>query len=382
MSVRRWIGQQENLIEFTLMSLARRKVKTLVLLGVYTAIVFLLASVMLFTNALRHDAAQALAHAPDLTIQRMTAGRHDLIPESYLQRVTDVRGIRSATGRLWGYYYDQQTKANYTFMVPSSTDLIVASGHAVVGPSIAALLDLHVGTPMIWESYTGQLFTFTIDAILPADSSLFAADLVLVSADDFRAFFDFPLGQFTDIAVGVTNPQELSTIALKLTARLPNTRAIVRDEVLRTYDAVFNWREGVVLALLFGAVLAFAILALEKASGLTADETREIGILKAIGWETSDVIRMKAWEGALLSLTAFFLGYIAAYLHVFHWSSSLFEPVLRGWSVMSPRFDLTPSIDGLQLTSLFVFTVLPYVVATIVPIWRAATTDPDTVMRG
>lgn len=49
---------------------------------------------------------------------------------------------------------------------------------------------------------------------------------------------------------------------------------------------------------------------------------------------------------------------------------------------MSPRFDLTPSIDGLQLTSLFVFTVLPYVVATIVPIWRAATTDPDTVMRG
>lgn len=107
---------------------------------------------------------------------------------------------------------------------------------------------------------------------------------MLVSADDFRAFFDFPLGQFTDIAVGVTNPQELSTIALKLTARLPNTRAIVRDEVLRTYDAVFNWREGVVLVLLFGAVLAFAILALE--SWPHGHYRRaQIGILKAIGWK-------------------------------------------------------------------------------------------------
>jgi hypothetical protein len=45
------------------------------------------------------------------------------------------------------------------------------------------------------------------------------------------------------------------------------------------------------------AILAFAILAWEKASGLSADEKREIGILKAIGWETGDVLKMKFWEG-------------------------------------------------------------------------------------
>lgn len=380
--MRTWIAQQQNLVEFTLSSLARRKTKTLVLLGVYSAIVFLLASVMLFTHALQQEATGALANAPDLTIQRMMAGRHDLIRESDLQRLDGIRGIRSKAGRLWGYYYDAQTRANYTFMVPPADGATVSTGHAIVGASVAEVLDLHVGTPMVWESSAGELFTFTIDTILPKDSALFTADLVLVSDDDFRAFFDYPLGQYTDIALAVTNPQELATIASKVTARLPNTRAIVRDEVLRTYEAIFNWREGMVLVLLFGAVLAFAILALEKASGLTADETREIGILKAIGWETSDVIRMKFWEGALISLTAFFLGYLAAYLHVFYGSSALFEPVLKGWSVMSPRLELTPSIDGMQLATLFIFTVLPYTAATIVPIWRAATTDPDTVMRG
>jgi len=56
--------------------------------------------------------------------------------------------------------------------------------------------------------------------------------------------------------------------------------------------------------------------------------------------------------------------------------------VLKGWAVLYPRFALNPSVDGFQVATLFFFTVFPYVVSTIVPIWRAAITDPDSVMRG
>ena len=129
------------------------------------------------------------------------------------------------------------------------------------------------------------------------------------------------------------------------------------------------------------AVLAFVIFAWDKASGLSAGERREIGILKAVGWETSDVIQMKFWEGAMVSLTAFFTGVILAYVHVFFTGSIVFEPALKGWSNLYPNFELTPFVNLEQLTTLFFLTVVPYTVATIVPIWRAATIDPDSAMR-
>lgn len=135
------------------------------------------------------------------------------------------------------------------------------------------------------------------------------------------------------------------------------------------------------VALAGAAILAFVIFAAEKASGLSAEELREIGVLKAIGWNTSDVIAMKLWEGALISIGAFLLGTVLSYLHVFSFDAALFASVLKGWSVIYPDFSLTPMIDGLQMAALFFLTVLPYTAATIVPIWRAATADPDQVMR-
>lgn len=381
--MRTWIEKQKYLIDFTISSLARRRVKNVSLVAIYTLMVFLLASVMLFTHALRREAALVLARSPEVIVQRMVAGRHDLIPASYLDRIGAVRGVQKKEGRLWGYYFDPMLKANCTFMVPPAGSAAgVGPGRIAMGETLARGLGLSINAEILFPSYTGKLFTFTVGGIFPNESELVTADLVLMSEADFRAFFDYPAGHYTDIALSVANPQELHTVAGKLASRLPDSRTILREEVLRTYESIFNWREGIVLVLLCGAILAFAIFALEKASGLSADERREIGILKAIGWETSDVLRMKFWEGGLISLTAFLLGYTAAYLHVFRFSSSLFEPVLKGWSTLYPRFALTPMVDGFQVATLFFFTVFPYAIATIVPIWRAATTDPDSVMRG
>ncbi len=136
------------------------------------------------------------------------------------------------------------------------------------------------------------------------------------------------------------------------------------------------------LVLLICAVLAFLILTWDKATGLSADEKREIGILKATGWETGDVMVLKALEGLVLSLSAFLCGTIFAYLHVFHFSWILMAPALRGWAVLYPHFPLNPSFGPGDLAVLFFLTVAPYTVATMVPCWKAATMDPDRVMRG
>jgi hypothetical protein len=55
--------------------------------------------------------------------------------------------------------------------------------------------------------------------------------------------------------------------------------------------------------------------------------------------------------------------------------------VLKGWSVLYPRVLLTPAIDGLQIATLAMLTVLPYLAAIVVPVWRSAAADPDAAMR-
>jgi len=378
--MRLWIARQRYLIDFTLASLARRKTRNIGLILVFSLLVFALASVTLLTSALRQEAARVLARSPEVLLQRMVAGRHDLIPPGYIERIGRIRGVQRVEGRLWGYYYDPVVKANYTFQVAG--DDPPPPGRIVVGPGLARFRGVQAGNVLSFRSYSGKLFAFTVDAVLPAESELVSADLVLLNEADFRAFFDYPAGHFTDIALSVANPQEVRTVATKLAAALPDSRPILRDEVLRTYQSIFDWREGIALALLAAAILAFAILAWDKASGLSAEEKREIGILKAIGWETGDVIRMKLWEGLLVALGAFLIGYLAAYVHVFHFSAALFAPVLKGWAVLYPSFTLLPAIDGLQVATLLFFTVFPYAAAVLVPIWRAAITDPDAVMRG
>ena len=217
--------------------------------------------------------------------------------------------------------------------------------------------------------------------IFSPESELVSSDLILISEGDFHKLFGGSRDQATDLTIRVKNPREVSTIALKVAELLPDTRVILREEILRTYEAVFSWRGGILILILSGAVLAFMILAWDKASGLSLEEKKEIGILKAVGWETSDVILMKFWEGMAVSLSAFLSGTILAYLHVFLFSSSLFEPFLKGWAVLYPQFKIVPLIDPSQVVALFFLTVIPYTVATIIPSWRAAIIDPDSVMR-
>lgn len=373
-----WIGKQQNILDFTLSSLARRKKKNVALMLVYTGLVFLLASVLFFTHALKREAALILKDAPEMVVQRLLAGRHDLIPLHYGEVIRKIRGVESVRGRLWGYYFDPTNEANYTMLVNEEHP---DSGWITLGEGIKRnLVGDQYGTLPI-KANDGSYVFLKIKGTLSSDSELVSSDLILMSEIDFKRIFAIPDGYATDLMVRVRNPKELTTIATKITQLLPDTRPILRDEILRTYDASFNWRGGLLLVILLGSVLAFIILAWEKASGLSMEEKREIGILKAVGWETSDILLMKFWEGTVVSLSSFLLGVSLAYLHIFFSSSVLFEPVLKGWAVLYPKFKLTPFINFYQIVALLFLTVVPYTVATIIPSWKTATIDPDAVMR-
>ncbi len=374
-----WTEKQRNILDFTLSSLLRRKGKNISLLAVYTLVVFALASAMFFAEAMKREASLILKDAPEIVVQRVCQGRYDPIPIKYLDKIKKIRGVMSAGSRLWGYYFHPGVGANYTLMVPRNG--APARGDISIGNGISRSRGLYRGDMMSFRSYNGLVRTFTVASEMASESEIISSDLILLSEIDFRNLFGLPASHATDLVVSVRNPKELTIIAKKISEMLPDTRPVIRDEMVRTYDSVFDWRGGIFIVLLSMALLAFVIFAWEKASGLSAEERREIGILKALGWETADVISVKVYEGMVVSLFAFCLGVLFAYAHVFLSSAALFAPALKGWSVLYPHFRLTPMIDPYQVAVLFFITVVPYTVATIVPSWRAAIVDPDSVMR-
>ncbi len=374
-----WIEKQRSIMDFTVSSLLRRKGKNIALLLVYALVVFLLGSALFFTQAMKREAALILQDAPEMVVQRLQGGRYDPIPVAYAERISNIRGVVSAGPRLWGYYFDSHVGANYTIMVPPANP--PSRGQIIIGNGIARSRSVARRHIMSLRGYDGVIRNYTVAGTIPSASELVSADLVLIAEADYRELFQFPAALATDIAVAVRNQRELPTIAHKVVAMLPDTRPIIREEMVRTYNAVFDWRGGMVMVLLIAALAAFVIFAWDKASGLSAEEKREIGILKAIGWETSDIITIKTYEGLFVSFFSFSGGLLAAYLHVFFGSAFLFAPALKGWSTLYPDFRITPFVDPYQVAILFCLTVVPYTVATIVPSWRAAIVDPDAVMR-
>ena len=374
-----WIEKQRNILDFALSSLLRRWGKNLALVIVYTLIVFILASIFFLTHSIKKEASIVLQGSPEIVVQRIIAGRHDLVPEGYMDEIRKIPGVLGVKGRLWGYYFEPATGANYTMVVTDASRGKV--GAINIGTGVARVAGVQKEDTIPFKSSDGTYISLEVADVFPHESELIASDLIEISEEDFRKLFAIPKGTFIDLTLRVRNKNELNVIADKIRRYLPDTRPILRDEILRTYEAIFDWRGGLLVVIFTGAILAFAIFAWDKASSLSFEEKKEIGILKAVGWETSEVITMKSWEGSIISLSSFLLGVIFAYIHVFFGSFFLFTPVLKGWSILYPHFKLIPYVDPYQICALFFLTVAPYTAATIIPSWRAATIEPDSVMR-
>jgi lipoprotein-releasing system permease protein len=128
------IQRHRYFLDFTLSSLLRRKWKNISLVVVYTLIVFLITSVLFFANAIRREADAVLKGAPEMIIQKVISGRHDLIPISYADKVKSIRGVRRVKGRLWGYYFHPGSSSNYTLM--ATDDFPLKEDETIIGDSV------------------------------------------------------------------------------------------------------------------------------------------------------------------------------------------------------------------------------------------------------
>lgn len=386
-----------NILDYTLMSLWRRRLKNLSVLLVFASVIFLVASFELATQALTDTAALALRRVPEITLQRLSAGRQVPVPMAYLERLHGIFGIRDIVPRIWGYYFDEVRGVNYTVMGIDSQrmpqagkiDQVLAEGSmpspdergwAVIGQAARAGLREKGSSLLSLFRPDLSLASFKVAGVFAPTTDVLTNDLIVVQLEDGRDLFQIAPELATDFLVYISNPDEVDTIAKKIKAALPDVRVLTRSQISRTYRVVFGWRSGFASVCLLTALAAFVIFAWDKASGLSPEERREISILKILGWETADILAIRFWEGVLVAGLAFLLGCTAAYIHVVFFNASLFSPVLLGWSVIRPSLRLVSSPELANFLLIFCCSVLPYLVATIIPAWRSASVPADSAL--
>lgn len=387
--------------DFALKGLLRQKTKNVSIIALFGLIVFLFSGIDFMSNALYHETFKALAFQPSLIIQDVRAGRQFHISLAQVENIAQIPGVSSVKGRVWGYYFDPFTGANYT-IVGDSGDLAelwdlraillepevsdagaksIRSGEALVGEGVTKMRRTRVGGVLNFQDHAGNPVPLKVRGTFSSSVSLWAHDLILLTEEDARRLFGLNPGSAWDLAVYVPNDFEVPKVGEKILRIIPGARIIATNQLKRTYGSSYGFRSGVVLSLNMTCLLAFLILAYDRVARLSQEEQREIAILKAIGWRTGNVIRLNMLQSLILSLTGFLAGIVVSYYHVFVAGAPLLRIVFAGWSVLYPPHPIPPSFDISKVFGLMFLTVVPYISVGILPVWRAAVRDPEEVFR-
>lgn len=131
-----------------------------------------------------------------------------------------------------------------------------------------------------------------------------------IPLSEARGLVDLDEGQVNQIYVRITDSSRIETIVAILTAQLGPISAMSQESILQVMGGVarISTKFSIVASLVgMAGGMAFAWVAL---AGLITERRKEIGIMKAIGWCSSDVIRVFMGEIFLLGLSGGLLGIV------------------------------------------------------------------------
>ena len=388
----------KNLFLFALASLTRRGAKNLFLFVVFAVTIFLLSSVFLVAHALKAEMFTTLSSLPQITVQRIVAGRQTEIPTLRADRIAQIPGVSEAVPRVWGFYYfpragvnfsivgvesfGEAYKASLTQVADRFGDKLVGGDAMVVGQGVYETMRRNFYTDaFFFVKPDGSLKKVALAGTFRPETNLESDDVIVMDNALVREIFGMPEEAATDIVVRVPNDSEVPTVARKIRELYPDTRIVTKEDLRISYQSVFDYKSGIFLALFLVGLFTFFIIIYDKTSGLSSEEKREIGILKALGWKIGDIMAVKFFEAAVISALAYLLAVTVAVGYVFFLDAPLLKNLFMGFSVLKPPFRLPFTLDGGTLALIFFATVPLYIAATLVPSWKAATLEADEVIR-
>ncbi|MEA3523560.1 MAG: FtsX-like permease family protein [Campylobacterota bacterium] len=391
--------QNKLFFNFLFLLLYKHRVKHLSIFFISTLIVFILSSVMLVSNALQEEIDQTLDAQPDFIIQKMRSGKSVNTPVSWADEFQSIEGISQAQTRIYGQYFFNPNGEYFTIVgidffeqhnsdklqkVISDIDMksFLAKPNMIIGQGVKALLDkYHFFEYYIFKTPNRSKLEVTIYDTFTPESSLLSNDVIIMDIDLAREILSISEDESTDIALYSPNELEADNIYIKLVLKHFDIRVIQKSDIAKAYERLFNYKGGLFLILYMIVLLTFMMILYQRYSMVQSSDKKEIGILRALGWSIKDVIILKITESFMLALGAFLIGFIFAFIYVFFLDAPLLSSIFYGYSNLPTHIALAKSIDFSLLSLLFLFYILPFMAAVLIPSWRASVIDPLEAMR-
>lgn len=286
----------------------------------------------------------------------------------------------------------------------------LAPGEAVIGSRLAAQQRLDVGDRIILHSSTklaemikvkpgggveianpGKIMLPTelkITGIVSFGKYDFDRDVIFVNIDDAADLFNIPWGGATTVYGWVRDPFDMNKEMLKLSTLLHNSTFKLDTWQSRNAQllGVLAVEKNMMFFLLIFIVLVAAFSIANTLITSVYQKTREIGVLKALGFQPRQVMNIFLLQGLLVgvigSTAGIILGVtvIALRMNILHAVSAI-----TGQPLFPPEMyyfnELPAHIVPMDVTVVAVSAIILCTAGAIVPALRAAKLDPARALR-
>jgi ABC-type lipoprotein release transport system permease subunit len=255
----------------------------------------------------------------------------------------------------------------------------------VLGTELARRLGLHVDSliPPFYHNRRGDRLSKVV-GLFTSDAAPWQANLIFTTFETAATICDQE-GLATDILVycrpGYYDAVRTALLRTPRPENQPALRVTTREEVETLLPRGVLRREGIFN---LHYVLAFSagILTILVTSGFgTSERRREVGILKATGWQTDEILLRGLVESLLLSLVGAALAVVLAFVWLQllngYWITGVF---LAGVDVR-PGFRVPFRLAPVPVLLAFLIAAVVVLTGTLYSTWRAAVVPPREAMR-
>ncbi len=277
----------------------------------------------------------------------------------------------------------------------SLAGLVPGSNTVAIGARLAEALGSQVGDTISLISPDGAVTPF---GSVPRIVAYRVAAIFEVGIYDYdKAFVVMPMANaqtllrlgdaVSMIEVVTTDPDRVDPILAPIKARVARSGVIAtwRDtnaslfEALVVEKTVMFWVLSIIILVAVFNILSSLIM-------LVRAKTRDIAILRTMGASRAALMRVFMTVGTLIGALGVVAGLALGFALLF-WREDIVSGVskMTGQTLWDPSVryltDLPSQTDPMQVAGIVALTLLLSFLATLFPAWKAASTDPVTVLR-